>query len=278
MPIQASQQDLQPQPLDYSMSRKQRYVAESKKTGTFLNNMTLKNSAQEAYADLLRESTITFCRGPAGTGKTYIAAYYALQALLNDEVRRVILTRPIVAVEDIGYLPGDMLEKIHPYILPLLDAIEDHVGPTKARELLNLGSIEIVPLAYMRGRSINEAFVILDEAQNTTPEQMKMFLTRIGYGSKMVITGDSSQSDLQVPLNGLQWASDRLKGTNSQVSVVEFAPSNIVRNPLIESMLAHLDSPPAKQSQSRVTEGPGRLINMNQGAGRLLSSPTARPQ
>lgn len=250
------------------MSRK-RYSAESatKKSGTYLNQMALKNSAQEAYAELLQESTVTFCKGPAGTGKTYIAAYYALQALLNEEVRRVILTRPIVAVEDIGYLPGDMLEKIHPYILPLLDAIEDHVGPTKARELLTMGHVEIVPLAYMRGRSINDAFIILDEAQNTTPEQMKMFLTRLGYNAKMVITGDSSQSDLQIPLNGLQWAADRLRGTNPEISVVEFASSNIVRNPLIESMLANLDTPPQRRDQ-RVTEGAGRLFS----PGRLLAA------
>ena len=254
------------------MSRKQRYAADSstKKSGTFLNQMTLKNSAQEAYADLLQESIITFGCGPAGTGKTYIAAYYALQALLNDEVRRVILTRPIVATEDIGYLPGDMLEKIHPYILPLLDAVEDHVGPTKAKELLNFGSIELIPLAYMRGRSLNDSFIILDEAQNTTPEQMKMFLTRLGYNSKMVITGDSSQSDLQVPMNGLRWASERLKGTNPAIAVVEFAASNIVRNPLIEGMLAHLDMPPGSVRRREQHDGPGRLVDISR-TSRLLA-------
>lgn len=255
------------------MSRKQRYPADGqKKAGACLNPLDLKNSAQEAYADLITESTVTFCRGPAGTGKTYIAAYYALQALLNDEVRRVILTRPIVATEDIGYLPGDMLEKIHPYILPLLDAVEDHVGPTKAKELLNMGHIELVPLAYMRGRSLNDSFIILDEAQNTTPEQMKMFLTRIGYNSKMVITGDSSQSDLHIPLNGLQWASDRLRGTVAEIAVVEFSSSNIVRNPLIEGMLAHLDGPAPQQRRAHVTEGPGRLIDTSRSGGRLFTA------
>lgn len=253
------------------MSRKQRYASDAQKKGTFVNQLILKNSAQEAYSDLINESTITFCRGPAGTGKTYIAAHHALQALLADEVRRVILTRPIVATEDIGYLPGDMLEKIHPYILPLLDAVEDHVGPTKAKELLNMGSIELIPLAYMRGRSLNDSFIILDEAQNTTPEQMKMFLTRLGYNSRMVITGDSSQSDLHIPLNGLQWASDRLRGTSEEIAVVDFGASNIVRNPLIEGMLAHLDGP-TPQQQRRVTEGPGRLIDTSRQTGRLLTA------
>ena len=245
------------------MSRKQRYEADSstKKSGTFLNQMTLKNSAQEAYASLLQESTITFSCGPAGTGKTYIAAYYALQALLNNEVRRVILTRPIVATEDIGYLPGDMLEKIHPYILPLLDAVEDHVGPTKAKEMLNFGSIELIPLAYMRGRSLNDSFIILDEAQNCTKSQMKMFLTRIGYNSKMVITGDTAQSDLSDPVNGLRWASDRLRGRNSKISVFEFDSKHIVRNPLIESMLANLDLDPTVARHSvRDETGGARVI------------------
>lgn len=258
-----------PQPFtETSMSRKQRYPSDApaKKSGTYLNHMELKNSAQEAYADTIQESTVTFCLGPAGTGKTYIAAYYALQALLDSQVRRVILTRPIVATEDIGYLPGDMLEKIHPYILPLLDAIEDHVGPTKAKELLNFGSVELVPLAYMRGRSLNDAFIILDEAQNTTTEQMKMFLTRLGYNSKMVITGDASQSDLSIPINGLTWAADRLRGATADISVVEFGSSNIVRNPLIESMLKHLDGPAPGSHIRRREESAGGM-----GISRLFS-------
>ena len=253
------------------MSRK-RYSDENpvKKAGTYVNKMTLKNAAQEHYAETIQESTITFCYGKAGTGKTYIAAHYALQALLSGEIRRIILTRPIVATEDIGYLPGDMLEKIHPYILPLLDAIEDHVGPTKAKELLNNGQVEIIPLAYMRGRSINESFILLDEAQNTTPEQMKMFLTRLGYDSKMVITGDASQSDLHIPVNGLTWAAEKLVGKSSQISVVDFGHAATVRNPLIEDMLVHLESPPARPATQRVTEGAGRLIDVTRS--RLLTA------
>ena len=152
-----------------------------------------------------------------------------------------------------------MLEKIHPYVLPLLDAIEDHVGATKTRDLMTMGYVEIIPLAYMRGRSLNDAFIILDEAQNTTPEQMKMFLTRLGYNSRMVITGDSSQSDLKIPSNGLQWASDRLRGTNEAISVVEFGSSNIVRNPLIESMLHSLDAAPSSRDRMP-REGVGKLF------------------
>ena len=234
------------------MGRK-RYI-DVNKPSVFLNPFKPKNGLQEHYISTMQESTITFGLGPAGTGKTYLAVYIALEALLNKEVERVVLTRPIVATEDIGFLPGDMHEKINPYIRPLFDAIEDHVGQTKAKELLALGSIEVVPLAFMRGRSLNRAFIVLDEAQNTTPEQMKMFLTRIGYDSKMVINGDKTQCDLNprdVPVNGLAWASDRLTGKSEQISVVEFSSRHIVRNPLIEDMLQHLETPPAREERPR---------------------------
>jgi phosphate starvation-inducible PhoH-like protein len=224
------------------MARK-RYTGADKIESIYVKELKPKNSAQEYYMSMIRESTITFGLGPAGTGKTYIAVAMALEALLNKDVDKVILTRPIVATEDIGYLPGDMHEKIHPYIMPLFDAIEDHVGATKARELLDLGRIEVLPLAYMRGRSLNRAFLILDEAQNTTPEQMKMFLTRLGYDSKMVITGDERQSDLKIPVNGLVWASERMGGKTREITVTEFSSMNIVRNPLIEKMLQYLDGP-----------------------------------
>lgn len=223
------------------MGRK-RYPEEKKPAG-FLKPLHHKNDIQELYAETLADSTITFCLGPAGTGKTFIASHVALQALLDHEVDKIILTRPIVAVEDIGYLPGDMNEKIHPYMLPLFDALEDHLGPTKAKDLLETGRIEVVPLAYMRGRSLNRTFIILDEAQNTTMEQMKMFLTRIGYDSKMAINGDMAQSDLSVPVNGLKWATERLRGVDPQVNIVEFGQRNIVRHPLIGTMLSRLEGP-----------------------------------
>ncbi len=221
------------------MARKQRYGNEQPKS-TYIKSLTALNEAQKHYLALLHENTVTFCAGPAGTGKTFLAAYQALTALLNGDVRRVILTRPIVATEDIGFLPGDMNEKIHPYMLPLFDALEEHLGPTKAKDLLTDGTIQVLPLAYMRGRSLNEAFIILDEAQNTTPEQMKMFLTRLGRDSKMAVNGDGSQTDLQIPVNGLTWAMSRLRGADSKIAMMEFSSQNIVRNPLIETMLSRL--------------------------------------
>jgi phosphate starvation-inducible PhoH-like protein len=224
---------------------KKRYQPQTVDPSLFLKPLTLKNGTQDYYMSTLRESDITFCVGPAGTGKTFIATYVALEALLNGEIDKIILTRPIVATEDIGYLPGNMDEKIHPYILPLFDALEIHLGPTKTKVLLADGRIEVLPLAYMRGRSLNRSFLILDEAQNTTREQMKMFLTRMGYDSKIAVTGDASQSDLPHPHdNGLIWAHGKLKGADSNISTVEFTHRNIVRNPLIETMLRYLEGSP----------------------------------
>lgn len=223
------------------MSRK-RYAKASDTSDTFIKPLTLKNGSQEYYVNSIRESTVTFCTGPAGTGKTFLAAYVALESLLQGEIDKIVLTRPIVATEDIGYLPGDMHEKIHPYLMPLFDAIESHLGVQRAKLLFADNRIEILPLAYMRGRSLNRSFMILDEAQNTTREQMKMFLTRLGYDSKIVVTGDTSQSDLPKPHdNGLMWAADKLKSSSPEISMMEFSSKHIVRNPLIEKMLQYLD-------------------------------------
>lgn len=221
---------------------KRRYDSEKQKSA-YIKPLTALNEAQKHYLELLSESTVTFCQGPAGTGKTFLASHQALSALLNGEVKKVILTRPIVATEDIGYLPGDMNEKIHPYMLPLFDALEDHLGATKARELLADGTIEVLPLAYMRGRSLNDAYIILDEAQNTTRSQMKMFLTRLGRNSVMAINGDAAQSDLGMAPgeDGLSWAVGKLRGRHGKIAVTQFTAAQIVRNPLIEEMLAALD-------------------------------------
>ena len=156
-----------------------------------------KSLGQKAYTDAIEESTITFGVGPAGTGKTYLAMAKAVDALARQQVSRIILTRPAVeAGESLGFLPGSLTDKIDPYLRPLYDALHDMLEPQALPRLMAAGTIEVAPLAYMRGRTLNDAFVILDEAQNTTPEQMKMFLTRLGFGSKMVVTGDTSQVDL----------------------------------------------------------------------------------
>jgi phosphate starvation-inducible PhoH-like protein len=231
---------------------KKRYQKEAEEGGFYIKPLRAKNGAQEHYMELLRESEVTFGVGPAGTGKTLLAAYIALEALANGDVSKIIMTRPIVAVEDIGYLPGTMEEKIHPYIVPLLDAIEFHVGPTIAKKLMEESMLEAAPLAFMRGRSLNNAFIILDEAQNTTKEQMRMFLTRLGYGSKMAVNGDGSQSDLpkEAGQNGLAWAVERLRGVEGEITIVEFGSHHIVRNPLIEKILRHLDGPALRREPS----------------------------
>ena len=223
---------------------KKRYPGKTDGSGIFVRDVQTKNGAQDYYLNVLQESTITFGVGPAGTGKTYIATYVALKALCNGEVDKIILTRPIVAVEDIGYLPGDMNEKISPYMMPLFDTLEDLIGPTKAKDMLMDGRIEVVPLAFMRGRSLNRCYIILDEAQNTNKEQMKMFLTRLGYDSKMAVNGELSQNDLPKHIeSGLAWALDRLRGKSETIGTVEFSQQNIVRNPLIATMLQFLEGP-----------------------------------
>lgn len=239
------------------MARKQRYMKpeqenEQQRGHTFIKPLVTKNSLQDFYIDMIREMTVTMCTGPAGTGKTYLATYVALEAMLNKDVDKIILTRPIVACEDIGYLPGDMNEKIHPYLMPLFDAVESHIGPTRAKEMLSYGKIEVIPLAFMRGRSLNRAFIILDEAQNTTVDQMKMFLTRLGYDSKMIVNGDLGQSDLPKGMeSGLGYAHDRLLGNDPDIGCVEFQSKHIVRHPLIARMLQYLDGPGAPREKVR---------------------------
>lgn len=164
-----------------------------------------KTAGQKHYVDAIRSNTVTFGIGPAGTGKTYLAMAMAVAALKRKDVNRIILTRPVVeAGENLGFLPGTLTEKVDPYIRPLYDALFDMTDMERARELIEDGVIEIAPLAFMRGRTFNDSFIILDEAQNTTPEQMKMFLTRLGFNSKMVVTGDITQLDLPRGLSGLK--------------------------------------------------------------------------
>src|SRR5690625_982329 len=198
----------------------------------------VKTLGQKQYVDAIEKNDLVFGIGPAGTGKTYLAVVKAIQALKQGRVRRIILTRPAVeAGESLGFLPGDLKEKVDPYLRPLYDALHDVLGREQASRLIEKEIIEIAPLAYMRGRTLEEAFVILDEAQNTTPEQMKMFLTRLGFGSKMIITGDDTQIDLPRGIkSGLDIAIHRLQKLD-EISFVYFDSTDVVRHPLVQKII-----------------------------------------
>jgi phosphate starvation-inducible PhoH-like protein len=202
-----------------------------------------KSVNQKRYVDSIRTNTVTFGIGPAGTGKTFLAVAMAASALARKEVNRIILTRPAVeAGERLGFLPGDLMAKIDPYLRPLFDALNDMLDPEKVAGFLEKGVNEVAPLAFMRGRTLNDSFVILDEAQNTTPEQMKMFLTRLGFGSKMVITGDITQVDL--PRNeksGLIVVGDILEGVDG-VDFVRFGGGDVVRHRLVQRIVEAYDA------------------------------------
>ena len=192
-----------------------------------------KTSGQKRYCDAIRSNTITFAVGPAGTGKTYLAMAMAIAALKRKEIGRIILTRPVVeAGESLGFLPGTLNEKVDPYVRPLYDALFDMTDMEKGNQLLEQGVIEIAPLAFMRGRTFNDAFLILDEAQNTTPEQMKMFLTRLGFGSKMVITGDATQVDLPRSISGLRNVKEILCDLDD-IAFVDLSNADVVRHSLV---------------------------------------------
>ena len=197
-----------------------------------------KSAGQKRFIDAIRMNSITFGLGPAGTGKTFLTCAMAIAALQRKEIGRIVLTRPIVeAGESLGFLPGTMMEKVDPYIRPLYDALFEMLDSQRAQRYLEDGTIEITPLAFMRGRTFNDSFVILDEAQNTTPEQMKMFLTRLGFGSKMVVTGDESQSDNPRGPAGLKSARDKLMGLED-IAFVELRGCDVVRNSLVARIVA----------------------------------------
>ena len=197
-----------------------------------------KTHGQQKYMEAIRENTLTFGIGPAGTGKTYLAMAAAVDSLINGSVRRIILTRPAVeAGERLGFLPGDLTAKVDPYLRPLYDALWDMLGPEETAALIERGTIEIAPLAYMRGRTLNDACVILDEAQNTTPEQMKMFLTRLGFNSKMIITGDISQTDLPTGRrSGLRVVREILRDIPG-VAFMELSSRDVVRHRIVASIV-----------------------------------------
>lgn len=198
----------------------------------------VKTIGQRHYVSQIKKKDIVFGIGPAGTGKTYLAVVLAVVALKEGQVKRIVLTRPAVeAGESLGFLPGDLQEKVDPYLRPLYDALNDVLGPDQVAKSLERGLIEIAPLAYMRGRTLDDSFIILDEAQNTTPEQMKMFLTRLGFGSKMVITGDVTQIDLPRGKNSGLVEAEKILNSIEEIGIVHFTEQDVVRHSLVQKII-----------------------------------------
>ncbi len=217
--------------------------------------VTCKTVGQQIYIDTIRKNTLTFAVGPAGTGKTYLAMALAVMALKAKEAERIILTRPAVeAGEKLGFLPGDLTQKVDPYLRPLYDAMYDFMGADSYMRLLERGTVEVAPLAYMRGRTLSDAFIILDEAQNTTSEQMKMFLTRIGFNSKVIVTGDITQTDLPAgKKSGLAEAIRILRGIPG-IGIAELTGRDIVRHELVQKIVEAYEA-----SGHADTEGKGTV-------------------
>lgn len=211
-----------------------------------------KTLGQKQYVDAIRSHMITFGLGPAGTGKTYLAMAMAITAFKNDEVSRIILTRPAIeAGEKLGFLPGDLQSKVDPYLRPLYDALYQIMGAESFAKNMEKGLIEVAPLAYMRGRTLDNAYIILDEAQNTTPAQMKMFLTRIGFGSKVVVTGDASQKDLSPGVSSGLDVAIRVLGKVEDIAFCELTSKDVVRHPLVQKIVKAYETYEAKENGIR---------------------------
>ena len=227
-----------------------------------------KTLGQKAYVDAIDHNTIVFGIGPAGTGKTYLAMAKAVQSLQRKEVERIILTRPAVeAGERLGYLPGSLTDKIDPYLTPLYDALNEMMDPEIVPKLLAAGSIEVAPLAYMRGRTLNNSFIVLDEAQNTTPEQMKMFLTRLGHGSKIVVTGDVTQVDLPAGASGLQLVT-RVLTDIDDIHFARLGSEDVVRHNLVGRIVDAYTRFDAERQAETYESGERRGASNQQGARR----------
>jgi phosphate starvation-inducible PhoH-like protein len=224
-------------------------------TGSRARPVAPKGLAQKRYVDAMRDNDIVFGIGPAGTGKTYLAMAMAVRALLDKEVKRIVLARPAVeAGEKLGFLPGTMAEKVNPYLRPLYDALHDMMDFERAEQLVERGVIEVAPLAFMRGRTLNDSFVILDEAQNSTSEQMKMFLTRLGYESKAVITGDVTQIDLPTgQKSGLMEAQKLLSGIPG-IQFCTFTEVDVVRHPLVQEIIKAYDRLDAEKKAAKAAQ------------------------
>lgn len=207
----------------------------------YVKNVKPRTAGQAKLMQSIKDYSMTFAMGPAGTGKTYLAISAAVDALENGDVERIILSRPAMeAGESLGYLPGDMEEKMAPYLRPLFDALGDRLGGKRVRQYMSEGTIEIAPVGFMRGRTLNNAFVVIDEAQNCTTVQLKMLLSRLGWHSTMVITGDPAQSDLLTGMSGLSEISHKLKASDN-IAVIELESKDIVRHPLVGELLDILD-------------------------------------
>lgn len=201
-----------------------------------------KTLGQKKYIDAIKDKMIVFGLGPAGTGKTYLAMAMAITAFKNHEVERIILTRPAIeAGEKLGFLPGDLQSKVDPYLRPLYDALYQIMGADSFQKNMEKGLIEVAPLAYMRGRTLDNAYIILDEAQNTTPAQMKMFLTRIGFGSKVIVTGDASQKDLAVGVQSGLDVAEKVLGKISDIAFIRMTSKDVVRHPLVQKIVKAYD-------------------------------------
>jgi len=227
-----------------------------------------KTLGQKAYVDAIDENTITFGIGPAGTGKTYLAMAKAVQALQRKEVERIILSRPAIeAGERLGFLPGTLTDKIDPYLRPLYDALNEMMDPELVPKLLAAGTVEVAPLAYMRGRTLNNSFVVLDEAQNTTPEQMKMFLTRLGFGTRMVVTGDITQVDLPGGASGLQLVTRVLDGIED-IHFARLTSEDVVRHSLVGRIVDAYTRYDAEKQARDYERREARALNEERGGNR----------